>query len=45
LVEVPDPGHAPQIQAPDRFDKALLDALNVAAPTAPGAAGALAFWR
>jgi len=28
LVEFPDLGHAPQIQAPDRFHKALLDGLR-----------------
>jgi pimeloyl-ACP methyl ester carboxylesterase len=27
LVEFPDLGHAPQIQAPERFHKALLDGL------------------
>ncbi len=29
LVEFPDLGHAPQIQAPDRFHKALLDGLSL----------------
>jgi pimeloyl-ACP methyl ester carboxylesterase len=29
LVEFPDLGHAPQIQAPDEFHKALLDGLRV----------------
>jgi pimeloyl-ACP methyl ester carboxylesterase len=33
LVEFPDLGHAPQIQAPERFHKALLEGLRV-----PGAA-------
>jgi pimeloyl-ACP methyl ester carboxylesterase len=33
LVEFPDLGHAPQIQAPDVFHKALLDGLR--APAAP----------
>jgi pimeloyl-ACP methyl ester carboxylesterase len=28
LIEFPDLGHAPQIQAPDRFHKALLEALQ-----------------
>jgi pimeloyl-ACP methyl ester carboxylesterase len=37
LVEFPDLGHAPQIQAPERFHKALLDGLNSTAPTAPAA--------
>ena len=29
LVEFPDLGHAPQIQAPDAFHKALLDGLQI----------------
>jgi pimeloyl-ACP methyl ester carboxylesterase len=29
LIEFPDLGHAPQIQAPDRFHEALLDAMAV----------------
>ena len=28
LVEFPDLGHAPQIQAPERFHKALLEGLQ-----------------
>jgi pimeloyl-ACP methyl ester carboxylesterase len=32
LVEFPDLGHAPQIQAPDRFHKALLEGLAAPAP-------------
>lgn len=32
LVEFPDLGHAPQIQAPDRLHKALLNGLLPAAP-------------
>jgi pimeloyl-ACP methyl ester carboxylesterase len=28
LVEFPDLGHAPQIQAPDAFHKALLEGLQ-----------------
>jgi pimeloyl-ACP methyl ester carboxylesterase len=28
LVEFPDLGHAPQIQAPERFHRALLDGLE-----------------
>jgi pimeloyl-ACP methyl ester carboxylesterase len=28
LVEFPDLGHAPQIQAPDIFNKALLDGMR-----------------
>ena len=35
LVEFPDLGHAPQIQAPDRFHKALLDGLRPGG-SAPG---------
>ena len=35
LVEFADLGHAPQIQAPDRFHKALLDGLLPPGP-APG---------
>lgn len=35
LVEFADLGHAPQIQAPERFHKALLDGLRPGAP-APG---------
>jgi pimeloyl-ACP methyl ester carboxylesterase len=31
LVEFPDLGHAPQIQAPERFNKALLDGLATSA--------------
>ena len=31
LVEFPDLGHAPQIQAPDRFHQALLDGMRVTA--------------
>jgi len=33
LVEFPDLGHAPQIQAPERFHKALLEALQASATT------------
>jgi pimeloyl-ACP methyl ester carboxylesterase len=32
LVEFPDLGHAPQIQAPERFHKALLEGLQAVAP-------------
>jgi len=32
LVEFPDLGHSPQIQAPDRFHKALLEGLQSPAP-------------
>jgi pimeloyl-ACP methyl ester carboxylesterase len=38
LVEFPDLGHAPQIQAPDAFHKSLLDGLRSfeeGAPTKP----------
>jgi pimeloyl-ACP methyl ester carboxylesterase len=31
LVEFPDLGHAPQIQAPDIFNKALLDGMRAPA--------------
>ena len=35
LVEFPDLGHAPQIQAPDVFHKALLDGLRTSAAVGP----------
>jgi pimeloyl-ACP methyl ester carboxylesterase len=35
LVEFPDLGHAPQIQAPDRFHRALLDGMRLPAATTP----------
>jgi pimeloyl-ACP methyl ester carboxylesterase len=35
LVEFPDLGHAPQIQAPDAFHKALLDGMRTPAAGAP----------
>jgi pimeloyl-ACP methyl ester carboxylesterase len=35
LVEFPDLGHAPQIQAPDRFHQALLDGMRLPAATTP----------
>jgi pimeloyl-ACP methyl ester carboxylesterase len=36
LVEFPDLGHAPQMQAPEIFHKALLDGLHVVVRDAPG---------
>jgi pimeloyl-ACP methyl ester carboxylesterase len=35
LVEFPDFGHAPQIQAPDVFHKALLDGMHMLVPDRP----------
>jgi pimeloyl-ACP methyl ester carboxylesterase len=34
LVEFPDLGHAPQIQAPERFHKVLLDILSAGSQSA-----------
>jgi len=36
LVEFPDLGHAPQIQSPDIFHKALLDGMRALAEDSPG---------